>query len=370
MAGTKRVLIYRLGSLGDTVVALPGFHLVSRAFPEAERRLLTNFPVAGKAPPAAAVLEGTGTVHGYFRYSAGTRSWRELLALWWRIARWRPEVLVYLGPARGVESARRDEQFFRMCGISRMVGVPVTEEMQRNRQSFDPELGYEVEEYEAERLARNLNELGDANCRDSKSWDLRLTEAERERAAAVLEAAGGRPVIAMCLGTKVQPNDWGEVNWRALLDELAEQYPQYALAVTGAPDDRAASERVTAGWRQRAAEGACGPVIDLCGELSPRESAAVFERARVYLGHDSGPMHLAAAVGTRCVAIFSGRGKPKRWFPYGRGHRVLYHRVSCWGCGLEMCVVEAKRCILSIGVDEVAREIEGVLGDKLVSCEL
>lgn len=370
MAGTKRVLIYRLGSLGDTVVALPGFHLVARAFPDAERRLLTNFPVAGKAPPAAAVLDGTGTVHGYFRYSAGTRSLRELVGLWWRLVRWRPQVLVYLGPARGAESARRDERFFRMCGISRLIGVPLTEDMQRNRLSFDPDLGYEVEEYEAERLARNLSEIGDAKVGDPESWSLRLTAAERARAAEVLEPAAGRPLIAMCLGTKVQANDWGETNWRALLDQMTAQYPEYALAVTGAPDDVAASERVTAGWRQRADRGICGPVIDLCGKLSPRESAAVFERARVYVGHDSGPMHLAAAVGTRCVAIFSGRGKPKRWFPYGEGHRVLYHRVSCWGCGLETCVVEKKRCILSIGVDEVAREVGAVLGKEVVSCEL
>ena len=53
----RRVLVYRLGSLGDTLIALPSFHLIARAFPSAERRLLTNLPVAAKAPPAAAVLE-------------------------------------------------------------------------------------------------------------------------------------------------------------------------------------------------------------------------------------------------------------------------------------------------------------------------
>src|SRR5260370_10412181 len=63
-ADTKRVLIYRLGSLGDTLVALPALHLVERAFPKAERRVLTNVPVNVKAPPAAAVLEGSGLGHG------------------------------------------------------------------------------------------------------------------------------------------------------------------------------------------------------------------------------------------------------------------------------------------------------------------
>src|SRR5882757_2146589 len=84
-SSTKRVLIYRLGSLGDTLVALPAFHLIARAFPDAERRLLTNFPVNAKAPPAAAILENTNLIHGYFRYAAGTRSPRELLTLWWQL---------------------------------------------------------------------------------------------------------------------------------------------------------------------------------------------------------------------------------------------------------------------------------------------
>ena len=113
-SSTKRVLIYRLGSLGDTLVALPALHLVARAFPDAERRLLTNFPVNAKAPPAAAILENTNLIQGYFRYVAGTRSPGELLGLWWRLLRWRPQVLVYMGPARGVESARRDAKFFRL----------------------------------------------------------------------------------------------------------------------------------------------------------------------------------------------------------------------------------------------------------------
>src|SRR5271167_5198380 len=132
-SSTKRVLIYRLGSLGDTLVALPALHLVARTFPDAERRLLTNFPVNAKAPLAADVLKGSDLIHGYFRYLVGTRSPGEILSLWWQLRRWRPQVLVYMGPTRGLESARRDAKFFRLCGISRLIGVPLTEDMQQNR---------------------------------------------------------------------------------------------------------------------------------------------------------------------------------------------------------------------------------------------
>ncbi len=365
----RRVLIYRLGSLGDTLVALPALHLIRRAFPDAERRLLTNVPVSAKAPPAAAILEHTGLVDGYERYAVGTRSVLELAGLVWRIRRWRPEVLVYLGASRGVASAVRDARFFRVCGIPRQIGVPITQDMNENR--F--EIATQEWEPEAARLARNIAELGEARLDDPASWSLELTRAEHARAAEVLGAGvGTRPVLAVSVGTKVQAKDWGRENWRALLRGLGAAHPEYTLALAGAPEESEASEFAAAGWREgviaarrdghrshRSVAG--GDVVNLCGRLTPRESAAVFARARLFVGHDSGPMHLAAAVGTPCVAIFAARNKPRVWFPYGRGHRVLYHQTECWGCGLETCIIERKRCITSISVDDVAAAVGAVL---------
>ncbi len=354
MTDVKRVLIYRLGSLGDTLVALPALHLVAKAFPSAERRLLTNFPVNVKAPPAAAILEHTGLVHDYLRYAVGTRSPRELLALWWQLASWRPDVLVYLGPQRGVEAARRDATFFRLCGIPRLIGVPLNAGMQRNQwqeqeQFFEPE---------AARLARNIQELGDADLDAPQSWDLHLTPGEHAKAAELLAATAGHPLLAVSVGTKVQAKDWGRENWKALLSRLATIYPSYALVLAGVSEESAASEFAADGWRS--AKG--GPVINLCGKLTPRESAAAIQQARILVGHDSGPMHLAAAVQTPCVAIFAARNKPRVWFPYGKQHRVIYHQTECWGCGLETCIVEKKRCLTSITVDEVLAEVRAILG--------
>ncbi len=353
-APVKRVLIYRLGSLGDTVVALPALHLVARAFPEAERRMLTNVPVNAKAPAAAAVLGGMGLVQGYFRYAVGTRSLRELASLWWRIARWRPQALVYMAAARGVDAAVRDARFFRLCGIGWQIGVPLTEAMQENLRS-GPDGTVEPE---AARLARNLAELGDGRLEDPASWDLRLSSAERSKAVEALAPVAGKPAIAVSVGTKVQSKDWGAENWRALLGELAGCYPGHALAMLGVGEESAASEAAAEGWRSAGG----GPVVNLCGRLAPRESAAVLAESRIFIGHDSGPMHLAAAVQTVCVAIFAARNKPRMWFPYGSQHRVVYHQVECWGCGLETCVVEKKRCIASITVAEAMAAVRAVLG--------
>jgi ADP-heptose:LPS heptosyltransferase len=352
-SSTKRVLIYRLGSLGDTLIALPALHLVARAFPNAERRLLTNFPVNAKAPSAAAILESTNLIHGYIRYAVGTRSPRELLALWWQLFRWRPQVLVYMGPTRGVEAAQRDAKFFRLCGIQRLIGVPLTEDMQQHR--WD-ESGQALEP-EAARLARNLAELGEPQLDTPESWDLHLTEAEQARAKGVLSPTAGHPVIAVSVGTKVQSKDWGIENWRALLKQLAALYPDHSLALAGAAEENDASQYAADGWREKSST----PVVNLCGLLTPRESAAVFARSRIFIGHDSGPMHLAAAVQTPCVAIFAARNKPRVWFPFGRQHRVLYHQTDCWGCGLETCIIERKKCLTSITVDEVLTEVRAIL---------
>ena len=51
-----------------------------------------------------------------------------------------------------------------------------------------------------------------------------------------------------------------------------------------------------------------GAKVNLCGRLTPRETAAVLEHAEVFLGPDSGPMHLAASVGVPCVIAFSAQG--------------------------------------------------------------
>lgn len=375
MGKMKRVLIYRLGSLGDMLVALPALHLVARAFPDAERRMLTNFPVSSKAPAAAEVLEGSGLVQGYVRYEVGTRSVRELLGLWWTIVRWRPQVLVYLAAARGVKTAQRDEFFFRMCGVRRVIGVPLTEGMQRNYYGAatggkDRAMGSGNLEPEAGRLARCIGELSAAGdiadpgrLRDPESWNLHLSAAEHESAArAIGDESLAMESIAVSVGTKVQAKDWGKENWCALLGSMASEFPGRALLLVGAAEESEASEFAAEGWR---ANGG-GVVVNLCGRLTPRESAAAIARARMFVGHDSGPMHLAAAVGTPVVAVFAARNIPRQWFPFGAQHRVVYHRVECWGCGLETCIEQQKKCLMLITVDEVMEAVRRGLGEAVV----
>jgi len=134
-------------------------------------------------------------------------------------------------------------------------------------------------------------------------------------------------------------------NWQAVVSQLAPLYPDRGLACIGAGAESERAERLASLWG--------GPTINLCGRMPPRVSAGVIERAALFLGHDSGPMHLAATAGVPIVAIFSARDRPGIWFPYQHGAELFYHDVPCAGCGLEVCVVNQKKCILSIRPDAV-----------------
>ncbi len=345
----ERVLIYRLGSLGDTVVALPCFHQIARAFPDAERCLLTNIPVHNKAPAAFSVLDGSGLVHDYMPYPLATRNFAELIGLQREIRAFHAHVLVYLTPRRTAADVLRDAAFFRLCGIPRMVGLPLGGDTRINR--VNPTTGdYEPE---AARLARLMRSLGRIDLNDRANWNLGLTIDEHKRAAEVLEPVQGRPLVACCIGTKMQAKDWGGDNWRSVLNSLASELPQYGLTLIGASDEAATSEVAAAAWAGRS--------VNLCGQLTPRVSAAVLARARIFLGNDSGPMHLASAVGTPCVVVFAARSRPRIWFPWGDQHEIVYHRTDCWDCDLDVCTEQRKKCLTSIAPTEVLAAAHRVL---------
>lgn len=340
----RRLLVYRQGSLGDTLVALPALRLIRSRFPAAEIRLLTNFSISEKAAPIAALLDGTDLVHGYIRYPYGLRDPREL----WRLARqiraWHPDLLIYLNEPRGRLKAARDAIYLRACGIPHMIGVPLSADLQTPQLKADG-----LYEHKTDRLARLLDPLlGDCRPGEPASWDLALTAAERSRAAEALAGLGACPgVVAASIGAKVSAKDWEDHNWREFLDRCSAALPGWGLAMVGAPSEHDRTELLRSTWRGRS--------LNLCGGLTLRECAAALALANVYVGHDSGPMHLAAAAGTPCVAVFSARNYPGEWYPYGSRHAVFYNQVECFGCRLDDCLEFEKKCILSIRPELVAR---------------
>jgi ADP-heptose:LPS heptosyltransferase len=304
MPPPNNILIYRLGSLGDTVIALPCFHLIRKIYPDSKITILTNQPVSGKAAPAMAILENSGLCDDAISYPVGTRSTQELAKVRQTIRQIQPQVLINLAAGRGWLKSLRDHLFFRSCGIKKIIGTPLRQRDLQVRQmddgSFEPE---------AQRLASRLASLGAINVADQRVWELGLTPTERNQALELLPANQNN-FIAMGVGTKLPVKDWGEENWGKLLALLSKEMANTKLILLGAPDEWERSEKLSRVWT--------GGHINLCGKTSPRVSAAVLERCKLFIGHDSGPMHLASAVGTPTLGLFSWLNPPGQWFP---GHR-------------------------------------------------
>jgi heptosyltransferase-3 len=316
----QRIVIYRLGSLGDTVVALPCFHKVAQVWPDAERIVLTNFPVSSKAAPLEVILREGGLIHAAVAYPVGTRSIGELWVLAKHLRSLKSDVLVYLTPARGLINAYRDWLFFKFCGFKHIVGTPNTPDLQVCRHTGGGAgEGPRIEERECERLARCLQELGPIDLADPQMWNLRLSERELSMGDMVLAPLNGTPYFAINMGGKAKEKDWGLDNWTALLRKISAQYPDTGLLVVGAAEDSERAQSIAEAWS--------GRVIDACGRLSPRESAAAMRHAAAFIGHDSGPLHLAAASGVHCVGLFGDFNQPERWHPPGAQHRII-HRMS------------------------------------------
>lgn len=348
-SSVKKVLIYRFGSLGDTLIALPCFHIIRRHFPNAECRLLTNFPVHSKAPAAQLILENTGLIDGYVEYPPGMRDVKKFLALRSQIQQWQPDVCVYITESHQFLKAWRDYWFFRFCGIPQVLGLPHSQSLRTN-QWLKEKKRYESE---TQRLLRCLASLERVDENDVAYWELNLTDAEKQKAQTLLTPLASVDYLICSVGTKMPANDWGEDNWKALIQQMADAYAHHGLIFIGGKEDHERSEKLKQFWK--------GPTLNTCGLLKPRESAALIKNGKLFIGHDSGPMHVAATMGVRCLGIFSARIKPGVWFPHGKGNRVIYHKTECYDCGLQTCVDHQKKCIMSITVEEVLQTVHTML---------
>jgi len=358
MAATeKRILIYRLGSLGDTIMALPVFHQIRMSYPNAKITLLTNQPVADKAAPLESVLGKDYFFDTVLAYPVGTRNGALLLNLIKQIRALKIDTIIYLAGVRTYPTilktklvVLRDWFFFKAAGIRNMIGFPALPE---DFFLIPDRLTGELE-WEAKRLARRVKVLGSIALDDDRYWDLNLSPQENTEAALKLSTLNlSEQLIVASTGTKNEVNHWEEHNWLNLFKQLGKELTGCQLVMIGGPDEFEQAEKCIAAWGSKA--------LNLCGQTSPRVSGAIIKFAQVFIGHDSGPMHLAAAVGKPCVAIFSARHLPRQWYPRGDLHTVIYHQTDCAGCGLDVCVIQKKKCILSIAPDEVKTAVMKIL---------
>lgn len=339
-------------------MVLPVFHQIRLTYPDADITLLTNSPVASKAAPLESILGNAYFFDRVLAYPVGTRSGSLLFTLIKQIRNLEIDTLIYLAGVRVFSNifktrsvVLRDWWFFKAAGITTMIGFPAKrEDLELAVDNITGEL-----EWEAKRLARRVVKgLGIIALQDDRYWDLRFTPDEIKIANDnLIGVTPGQNVLAASTGTKSQVNDWEVDNWVSLFSKLKFLLPNWCLVLVGGADEFAVAEKCIASWD--------GMAVNLCGKTSPRVSGLILKQARVFIGHDSGPMHLAAAVGTPCAAVFSARHFPRQWYPRGNFNKIIYHKTDCAGCGLDVCVVQKKKCILSVSPTEVATAVMEIL---------
>ena len=353
----RRVLVFHVGSLGDTLVALPSFWAVHDAFPGARRVLLTKRAARQGIPVGREIVDGSGLFDDYLYFEGDhhaygsnlprLKKWHGALRLIGELRAGRFDLAVYLAPsARDGAQLRRDLLFFRLAGIDKVIGAHALP---------SPRPG--VAMLEAERVLMRLHGSALAAPPLQRARrDLALGAADRQAIDAWLAAnaprcGGGGAWVAFAPGTNLQSKLWPTERFAAVGEALIRRHDILPVIVGGA-EDQMLAQQLLQSW---------GRGLNAAGALSVRLSAALLERCTLFIGNDTGTMHLAAACDVPCVALFSARDEPGKWEPMGARHTVLRKPVPCAGCMLVRCDAQQRLCMRSIQVDEVIAAAEARL---------
>jgi len=158
-------------------------------------------------------------------------------------------------------------------------------------------------------------------------------------------------IIAVHPGARGRLKQWRPERFALISDRLIEQFKAQIILVSG-PNEASILEKVEKYMCFK-------PVLSTTG-LSLLELAALFRKCRLFLGNDSAPGHIAAAVDCPTISLF-GPTFPHMWRPYNRRGEVLFKNVPCCGCLQKVCDRPEENCMDLIGADEVWNCIQKVL---------
>ena len=354
--GERNVLVFRTGQLGDTIVSLPAIHAIRAAYPDRNLVLLTPHQAGNLVSPLE--LFGKAKLFSqvlfYIPPSVRPNTWIHLLVLARKLRRLKPEAFFYLRdfPCKHV---RRDKFFFQfVCGVRHSYGLNGSSYIFNRRDASGRLLRYPSE---AERLLGIVREASaDVQMQADVDFTLPISERESFRIESLWRENEMRPdqwIFGFGPGSKMAAKRWPLDRFVEVAKKLLAHSACFRVMIFGGSEDFALGEEMKRALGEK--------VVNVAGQLTVLESAEALRHCRLYIGNDTGVMHLAAAVGTPCVTIFSARDHPGRWEPYGANHIVLRKDPDCAGCLLEVCTERKMVCLSEITVSEVLEAVERVL---------
>jgi heptosyltransferase-3 len=337
----KRILVIKLKQPGDVLVSTPVIAALKEAWPESH---LTYLVPRGTEPMVA---DHPG-LDELMVVDRGGASWGETLQFLRQLRRAHFDLVLELsGGDRGAI-------------YSFLTGAPERLGFAHPRQPFWQRRGcftrllprppvqmHMVDQNLAAVRALGLNPV---NPRLQFFWNRQVEQHIQDLLSDL--GLAGRPFAVMHPGAGWRFKCWTPAGYARVIEAL-ERHWHLPVVLTGT---KAAHEQdLLAALLQ---ECRATP-IDLVGQLSLKQLGALINRARLFFGMDSAPMHLAAAVNTPAVVLFGPSGV-FNWGPWGPGHLVIKKDWDCLPCGRDGCQgSKISRCLVELTPEEVLAAMSG-----------
>jgi len=359
-------VVFKQRNIGDVLLATPAIRALRRAWPSARIAVAVN-------SGTEAMLSGNGDVDRVIvfdraaREAGGVRRMKAEARFLAEIREGRPDLAVQL------TEGDRGAILSLLSGARFRTGVAPARRGFWGKERLFTHLCPSPSRYRHSVL-RDLDVLAAAGIPPAEpGLKFVFSDADRARAAAALSDAGvpeGAPYAVLQPGSRWKFKCWTDAGNAALVAHLSLQGVHPVLTSGPDPEEMTQVERIRA--------AACAPSASLAGQLTLQELGALIASARVYVGVDSAPMHVAAAVGTPTVALFGPTGA-FNWAPWegidwgyseerkagtrfvGR-HAVVQKAFHCCPCGKDGCGGTKKsRCMDELSIDEVVPAVDRVL---------
>ncbi len=352
-AAVRKILAVRLDAIGDLLLSEPALEILRTRFPNARIDLIAN-------PSSAALLRGCPNIDRLITYRAPWHSawrgeqpsWHREVGRFWGLTRVLRREFYDLGfELRGDV---RDIVFMAAAGPRALAGTG----FRGGSRLLDWDTPFPQNAHQVEISVAIASAGGPPNA--ARAPRVYLDESHRSRAAQALGDVSRSHLIGLHLGAGFPSKMLPLETFATAIRALQVRNQAAAFIVVGSPDETPLVEGL-----QRLAKDT--RIIDLTGALSLLETAAVLEQCSLFIGNDSAPMHLAAAVGTPIVTFF-GPSEPSKFHPYGVPYRLLEVDLECRPCDYVHCVWPDDlryQCMTRQSPDAIIQAVQELLAGKL-----
>lgn len=350
ISNVKRILIYRVGHLGDTICAIPSMVAIRNKFPDARIILVTNSSDLGKSD-CEQILQGNNFIDQIITYRSDKL--KNLIYFWnffKSIFIVNFDLLIYLSLSESKKKRLiRDWIFFKLARCKICIGFIIPKPVGSITVNGNILPLYMKE---TDRLMSLLSPLGIKPL--PVNFNLPISQKHINHVDHMWQEYGldqHTYVVGICPASKFQSKLWPIDSFVEVIRHL-NAIKGVKVVLIGGASELPAGEYVC--------KLVGDSVINLIGKTGFMESAHLLSKCSLLVANDCGPVHLAAAVATPVVGIYASVHYPGAWHPWGDVHTILRNdTLSCRFCFKTKCSHQS--CIISISPEQVVEACDKYL---------